>query len=72
MNGRGRRLTAVPRALQPALPLGHADVRWDALPRAVQDEVLAHWCELLSAAIAVDAPDGAPVALHAETSETRL
>ena len=71
MSGLGRRVTAVPRALQPALPLGHADVHWDALPRPVQDEVLARWCELLSAVTAVDAPDGAPAAPHAATPETR-
>ena len=33
--------------LQPALPLGHADVRWEALPPRVQAEVLAHWCAML-------------------------
>ena len=31
----------------PALPLGHADVQWDALPHAVQADVLARWCEML-------------------------
>ncbi len=50
-------------AIQPALPLGHADVQWDALPRAVQDEVLARWCELLSTVITP-----APHALIAPTS----
>lgn len=39
--------TPVARAIQPALPLGHADVDWDALPRAVQVDVLARWCEML-------------------------
>ena len=34
-------------AVQAALPLGHADVHWDALPRAVQVDVLARWCEML-------------------------
>ena len=33
--------------VQAALPLGHADVHWDALPRAVQADVLARWCEML-------------------------
>jgi hypothetical protein len=46
-----RRAGAVGRAVQSALPLGHAEVRWDALPRAVQDEVLTRWCELLSAVV---------------------
>lgn len=35
------------RVAQAALPLGHADVRWDALPPAVQGDVLARWCEML-------------------------
>lgn len=35
------------RMVQAALPLGHADVHWDALPSAVQVEVLARWCEML-------------------------
>lgn len=35
------------RMVQAALPLGHAEVRWDALPPAVQVEVLARWCEML-------------------------
>lgn len=43
-------------AVQPVLALGHAEVRWDALPRAVQDEVLARWCELLQAVTASDPP----------------
>lgn len=47
----GHRVVALPRAVQPALSLGHAEVRWDALPPAVQDEVLARWCELLDAVI---------------------
>lgn len=47
----GHRVVAIPRAVQPALPLGHAEVHWDALPPAVQDEVLARWCELLDAFI---------------------
>lgn len=34
--------------VQPALPLGHTDVRWDALPVAVREEVLARWCDLPS------------------------
>lgn len=38
---------AASRVVQAALPLGHADVRWDALPPAVQAEVLARGCELL-------------------------
>lgn len=72
MSGRGYRVTTGPRALQPALPLGLAEVRWDALPRAVQEEVLARWCELLSAVIAVDPSDGTPVAVpNAETREHR-
>ena len=37
--------------LQPALPLGHADVRWEALPPTVQGEVLAHWCAMLHEAM---------------------
>lgn len=47
----GHRVVAVPRAAQPALPLGHAEVHWNALPPAVQDELLARWCELLDAVI---------------------
>lgn len=35
------------RVVQPMLPLGHADVRWEALPPRVQGEVLARWCEML-------------------------
>ena len=35
------------RVVQAALPLGHADVRWDAFPPAVQVDVLARWCEML-------------------------
>lgn len=35
------------RVVQAALPLGHADVRWDVLPPAVQVDVLARWCEML-------------------------
>lgn len=45
------RVAGVPRAVQPALPLGHAEVHWEALPPAVQGEVLARWCELLDAVI---------------------
>lgn len=41
---RGKRHETV----QPALPLGYAEVRWDALPVAVREEVLARWCDLLS------------------------
>jgi hypothetical protein len=52
---RKHRFTAT-RAVQPALPLGHAEVQWDALPRAVQDDVLARWCELLRAVISADLP----------------
>jgi len=29
------------------LALGHAEVRWEALPPRVQVEVLARWCEML-------------------------
>lgn len=43
----GPRATAAPRAVQPALPLGHAEVRWEELPHTVQADVLARWCELL-------------------------
>lgn len=41
------RLTSSLHVVQPALALGHAEVRWDALPAAVQVEVLARWCEML-------------------------
>lgn len=68
----GRRTTAAPLALQPALPLGHADVRWDALPRAVQDEVLARWCEMLGAVIAIDTAAGASAVPNAVPREPRL
>ena len=47
--------------VQAALPLGHADVHWDALPRAVQVDVLARWCEMLRDVMA-PATDGEIVA----------
>ena len=43
-----RRTSTDSRVVQPALALGHAEVRWDALPPAVQVDVLARWCEMLS------------------------
>lgn len=54
-----RRTSAESHAVQPALALGHAEVRWDALPPAVQVDVLARWCEMLSAVIASDVHAGA-------------
>ncbi len=45
MNRRAPRSDA--RVVQPMLPLGHADVCWEALPPRVQVEVLARWCEML-------------------------
>jgi len=44
---RHRALSVPARVVQPMLPFGHADVRWEALPPSVQVEVLARWCELL-------------------------
>ena len=67
----GHRVVGVPRAVQPALPLGHAEVHWDALPRAVQDEVLARWCELLD--VVLTSPAAAAMTLEGEAAheETR-
>ena len=56
-----RSTPAQTRVVQAALPLGHADVHWDALPRAVQIDVLARWCEMLRA-VMVPATDGVIVA----------
>ena len=61
----------VPRAPQPALPLGHAEVRWETLPPAVQDEVLARWCELLDAVITGSAPAATTEDGDAASEETR-
>ncbi len=44
---RRRALSVDARVVQPTLPLGHADVRWEALPPSAQGEVLARWCEML-------------------------
>ncbi len=48
---RRRALSVAAHVVQPALPLGHADVRWEALPPRVQGEVLAHWCAMLHEAM---------------------
>lgn len=48
---RRRALSVDARVVQPALPLGHADVRWEALPPSVQVDVLARWCEMLHEAM---------------------
>jgi len=71
MNVPRRRVAVGPHAVQPALPLGHADVLWDALPRTVQDDVLARWCELLSAVITTDAPAATAPECDEDTRETR-
>ncbi len=44
---RRRALSVDARVVQPMLPFGHADVRWEALPSSVRVEVLARWCEML-------------------------
>lgn len=44
---RRRSISVHARVVQPMLPLGHADVRWEALPPSVQVDVLARWCEML-------------------------
>ncbi len=46
-----RALSIDARVVQPMLPLGHADVCWEALPPRVQVEVLARWCEMLQDAM---------------------
>jgi hypothetical protein len=49
MTSPGRRTGRLTRGVvQPALPLGYAEVHWDALPVSVREEVLTRWCELLS------------------------
>lgn len=58
---RRRALSVHARVVQPMLPFGHADVRWEALPPSVQVEVLARWCELLHDAIRTTA-ETAPAA----------
>ena len=62
-----RRTSTDSRVVQPALALGHAEVRWDALPPAVQVDVLARWCEMLSDIITA----GATTRTDAESRETR-
>ena len=42
-----RRVRGTACVVQPMLALGHAEVRWEALPVSVQGEVLARWCEML-------------------------
>ena len=42
-----RRMRVPTCVVQPMLALGHAEVRWEALPPRVQVEVLARWCEML-------------------------
>jgi hypothetical protein len=64
-----RRPSANSHVVQPALALGHAEVHWDALPAAVQDEVLARWCELLHDVISPRAGTGATA--DTDTLETR-
>ena len=59
---RRRSLRVDTRVLQPTLPLGHADVCWDALPPRVQVEVLARWCEMLHDALRVAMDPGADAA----------
>jgi hypothetical protein len=44
--------------VQPALPLGYAEVHWEALPAPVREDVLARWCELLSLVAADQSESG--------------
>lgn len=67
----GPRAIAAPRAVQPALPLGHAEVRWDELPHAVQADVLARWCELLNTVITPAAAGVTSQHQDGATPETR-
>lgn len=69
MSVRRPRVTVAPCAVQPALPLGHVEVRWDALPRAVQDDVLARWCELLHTVITSPASNATPLSRDVTTAE---
>ena len=64
-----RRPSAKSHVVQPALALGHAEVRWDALPAAVQGEVLARWSELLRDVISPRA--GTSATADADTRESR-
>ena len=64
-----RRPSANSHVVQSALALGHAEVRWDALPAAVQGEVLARWSELLRDVIAPSA--SACATADANTRESR-
>lgn len=59
---RRRALSVAAHLVQPALPLGHADVRWEALPPNVQGEVLAHWCTMLHEAMRASTDTGATAA----------
>ncbi len=54
------------RVVQPALPLGHADVRWEALPPGVRVDVLARWCEMLHEAMRA-ATETAPAATESRS-----